>query len=106
MQRWMVIFLLIIGVLMLVGSAAGDAFLVHHHSSGLSIDEHYPTLAVGIICGFILVNQVYNTDLFRLPNRGWSLVCRAIARCFCGWNSSAYVELGRSPELLPEPMTF
>ncbi len=92
MYRWLVLLLLIIDIVVLIGSA-GDAFLVHHHINGLSVDEHYPALAAtAIIYSFILLYREYKNALFLLSNRDHSLLCQAIARCFCGWHSSAYLE--------------
>ena len=89
------VFLLIISSLLLVGSVAGDILLLHHHLTGLALDDHYrSSLSTAFLSSLVLVLSWYVAPvLFGALRPDIPGAFDTITRHFCGWHSSAY--LGR-----------
>lgn len=92
MRRWLVV-LLIAVVLLLVGSMACDAFLVHHHLNGIAVEEHFQSFfAAAFLIGLLTLRYwhkaVGNSFSYNSPYSA-----HAAIRFFCGWHNSSYLEV-------------
>ena len=94
MKRWLVP-LLILVTLLLVGSVVGDILLLHHHLTGIALDEHYrSSLSSAFLSCLVFVSFWYVAPvLFGALRPDIPGAFDTITRHFCGWHSSAY--LGR-----------
>lgn len=89
MNKW----LLVISVLLLVASLAGDVFFVHHHLSSFSVEsEHVPPQhSVSYLNN--LVGGLSTSGLpLGYPSYWSSGGADGVLGYFCGWHNSAYLE--------------
>ena len=92
MKRWLVP-LLILVIVLLVGSVAGDILLLHHHLAGIALDEHYrSSLSSAFLSCLVLISSWYVAPiLFGALRPDIPGALDSITRHFCGWHSSSYL---------------
>ena len=78
-------------------SGRGCCF-VHHHLSGFSVDvEHNaPQYAPDFLSAPVSLDNMHACSLFTLTMDGSNRAAASVIQCFCGWHSSAYLEVAAS----------
>ena len=85
---------LLLVVVLLLASLAGDVFLVHHHLTDISLTiEHAPPqYAPALHDSLTGALNVQKGPLFALALPWPGDVTDSTIPCFCGWHNSAYLE--------------